>query len=646
MSETTDPTPDTTRVPRKVPRPGRAAASSAAPSPDRRAELARRLPSIPERPGIYVFRDKDRKVLYVGKAVNLRNRVRSYFHGRHELRIESMIDQIDDFELVVTNSEVEALTTEAVWIKQHRPPYNIRMRDDKQYPLIRVSVDESWPRVYVTRRIARDGARYFGPFPNARAVWSTLNQLNKLFAFRRCDFEITGDASRPCLDFHIKRCLGPCIGAVSRDDYLKAIENVCNFLAGKHEAILKSLEAKMWEAADHDEYERAAYYRDVIADLRTTTERQTIVSTALEDEDVIAIAEADGRAVAEVLFIRYGRLVNRLEVPLDNPAEARPGELMASFVSQFYASAPEVPPEILLQTDLAEAEVVQQWLNQRRGDKVTVRVPRRGQKNQLMLLAAENAALALEQMKAKWAASEAKVATALAQLADCLDLAELPQRIECFDISNIQGAAAVGSMVVFENGQPANKLYRKFEIKGVKGPDDFAMMGEVLRRRFKRAQKQAESPNGGKSDDGGWQKLPDLLIVDGGKGQLGIAFEVLTELRVEGVSLAALAKREEEIFIPHRADSILLPRDSEALFLVQRIRDEAHRFALGYHRKLRATTSLRSLLDEVPGIGPRRKALLLKKFGTVEGIRGATVEELATVPGMTKAAAEELKRRL
>ena len=601
-----------------------------------RPELEQVVAALPQKPGVYRFKDASGEILYIGKAVNLRNRVRSYFAERPASpKIRNMVAQIADLECTVVSSELEALVLECNLIKQHRPKYNTRLKDDKHYPYIKVSLDEDWPRVDVTRRFARDGARYFGPYTDSRSVATTLGLLNKLFRYRRCNVDITGTDPRGCLDYHIRRCLGPCMGKVGREEYLQAIRQVCLFLEGRHDEILRQLRQRMAEASEALEFERAAYVRDQIQAIESVIQRQKVVSTAMQDEDVIAIARNDGEACAEVFLIRGGKLIGGEHFLLENAGEEDSQSLMASFITQFYDSVPFVPPRILVQDELSEAAVIEEWLRSKRGAKVTIKVPRRGEKRELIDMAAANASQALEQMRAKWMADRQKISTALQELADHLDLPVPPRRIECYDISNIQGTSSVGSMVVFENGQANKDAYRRFQIKTVEGADDFASLQEVLRRRFRRARAGAE----------GWT-APDLVIVDGGKGQLNAAREVFSELDLEGISLASLAKEHEEIFVPSQSEPIVLPRTSQSLYLVQRIRDEAHRFALSYHQKLRRRRAFRSPLDDVPGIGPKRKAALIKRFGSVRAIREASVDDLAAVPGMTRASATAIKEKL
>ena len=600
------------------------------------AELQSRLKALPTKPGVYIFKDAIGTVIYVGKAVSLRDRVRSYFRARVDSpKTRRLVHQIADFEYIVTDSELEALVLECNLIKQHRPRYNIRLRDDKSYPYIKVTLSEEWPRVHVTRRLVQDGSRYFGPFTDTKSVWRTLDLIHKLFPYRSCDREITGRDERPCLDYHIGRCLGPCIGAVDKATYMQAIQQLCQFLEGKHEAVTADLRRQMEEASDNLEFERAAVLRDRILAVEKVTERQKVLSTTLTDEDAIAFARSNGEACVQVFFIRGGKLIGREHFLLEGTQDEDAHEIMASFITQFYEHAPYVPPSILLQNGVDEAAVIESWLRNKRGDRVAIRVPRKGQDKQLIDMVAENAAETLEQLRARWLADEKKTTEAIAELAEYLDLPGAPQRIECYDVSNVQGTNSVGSMVVFEGGQPKNSQYRRFRIKTVEGANDYASLQEVLRRRFKRADSTSS-----------WAVAPDLVIVDGGKGQLNAALEVMQELGIDTVPVAGLAKEQEELFLPGREEPVLLPRSSQSLYLVQRIRDEAHRFALAYHQRLRNRSGLASVLEEIPGIGPKRRAALFRHFGSLQAIRSASLEELAAVEGMTLAAAQAVKDNL
>jgi excinuclease ABC subunit C len=610
------------------------------------------LDTLPTKPGVYLMKDVNGVVMYLGKAINLRSRVRSYFHASAEenLKILHLVAHIDDIDFIVTASELEALILESNLIKRYKPKYNVRLKDDKRYPYIKVSWQEDFPKVLIVRRMEQDGGRYFGPFTASWAVQQTLQTLRRVFPYLTCNRHITGQDERACLYYDIGLCLAPCIGAVNREQYRAMIDGLCRFLEGKSDEIVTDLEGKMQAAAEEWNFEQAAVYRDQLAAIQRVIERQKIVSPAMADQDVIAFARANGEACVQIFFIRNGRLIGREYFVLDGTAEETDTEIVASFVKQFYDEAAYVPPEILLPHEVNEAIVIQEWLRSRRGDKVVLEVPNQGQKRELVEMAAENAAETLSHLRAQWLTDEGKQAEALAELQENLGLASPPNRIECYDISTTQGTATTGSMVVFVKGVPRKSDYRRFKIRTVEGTDDFASMREMLRRRFHRAsdktlKKESERTPGSKQTS--WDLMPDLLVVDGGKGQLNVALEVLDEFGLrDQVPAVGLAKREEEIFVPDRPDSIMMPRTSEGLFLMQRIRDEAHRFAITYHRRLRRAQTTFSQLDEVPGIGPKRRSALLKHFGSIDAIRAASVDELAAVPSMTRKAAEQVKGSL
>jgi excinuclease ABC subunit C len=614
--------------------------------------LKDKLQTLPTKPGVYLMKDEQGEVIYVGKAINLRNRVRSYFHAsaEHSPKLHRMIDAIADFDFIVTDSEIEALILECNLIKEHRPKYNVRLKDDKRYPYIKITWQEDYPRIIVTRRMERDGARYFGPFTAVWAVNQTLEMLRRLFPYLTCRREITGQDQRACLYYHIGRCAGPCIGAISKEEYRALINRICLFLEGKAEEIVADLQTQMTSAAEALDFERAAALRDQIRAVERVVERQKIVLAVGKDQDVIAVAREEGDACVQVFFIRQGKLIGREYFVLAGTAEEDEAHIVASFVKQFYDEAAYVPPKILLPTEIEEARIIEAWLREKRGSKVKLHVPKRGWQRELVQMAAENAAETLASLRAQWLVDEGRSVEALAQLQEYLGLEEAPTRIECYDISDIQGQAATGSMVVFVKGVPRKSDYRRFRIRTVEGADDYAMMQEVLRRRFKRAiegtsKLKAQRPKGEGADV--WTVLPDLIIIDGGKGQLNAALEVLEEYGLKGeVPAVGLAKKREEIFLPGRSEPLVLPRDSQGLYLLQRIRDEAHRFAIGYHRKLRAKKSLASMLEEIPGIGPKRRQALLQHFGSIEAIRQASVEELAAVKGMTRKAAKSIKEHL
>ena len=619
------------------------------------AQLTERLSSLPAKPGVYWMKDAAGRIIYVGKAVNLRNRVRSYFHASagQTRKVRRLVEHIADFEFIVTRSELEALILECNLIKKHRPHYNVRLKDDKRYPYLKITLQDDFPRIYTVRRMLDDGARYFGPYTymGSKSVRQTMELLRRLFPYLTCKREITGDDKRPCLYYHIGRCAGPCIGAISRQDYRALINQIILFLEGKRERIVSDLEHDMKEAAEALDFERAATLRDQIAALKIVIRKQIIVSTPISDQDAIAFARANGQACVQVFLVRAGKLVGREYFVLSGTLDKDAREILTAFVKQFYDQAAYVPPLILLQHAVDEASVIEGWLRQKRGTKVTLRTPRRGRGRKLVQMAAENATETLAHLQAQWQADEARQVTALEELQEYLQLEKAPTRIECYDISNIQGKAATGSMVVFVKGVPRKSDYRRFRIKTVAGADDYAMLQEVLRRRFKRVvpdqrDKQAAGDHKTASAKEPWTLLPDLLIVDGGKGQLSAARDVMTEWGVDHIPTIGLAKQREEVFRPGRRKPIMLPRDAQGLYLLQRIRDEAHRFAISYHRRIRKRVGLASQLDEIPGIGPKRRQALLSHFSSVEVIREASVEELSAVKGMNRKVAEQVKEQL
>ncbi|MBX5455595.1 MAG: excinuclease ABC subunit UvrC [Thermogemmatispora sp.] len=648
------------------------------------------LNSLPHKPGIYLMKDAQGQIIYVGKAVSLHQRVRSYFQESADLspKNRSMVARVDDIEYVVVENEIEALVLESNYIKQYRPKYNVLLRDDKNYPYIKVALSEDFPRVYRVRNYQRDGNRYFGPYTSSGAVDATLDLLNKLFPFRTCRYDGSAWApprngqtppgwkpkylSRPCTQYYIHRCLAPCVGHVTREEYDAIIEQVILFLEGKHEEVLKQLEARMYEAAEALNFEEAARLRDRIRAVEHILEKQRIINTeGQEDQDVIALAGAEDETCAQVFFFRGGKLIGREYFILQGTRDSSPGEIMSSFLQQFYESAPHIPAEIVLEVEPDDRDMLLAWLRSRRGKAINLSIPRRGEKRSLIELVKQNAQEVLEQQRIKWLSDSQKTQLALEELQAALNLAAPPYRIECYDISNIQGSSAVGAMVVFEAGRPKPAEYRRFRIKSVEGANDPASHQEILRRRFRREPAPSRdaadtgAPNSNVDDERAgvenaegqvaafshdWP-LPDLIVIDGGKAQLNAALQVLQELHVE-VPIIGLAKEEgshsrlptaEEIYLPRTAEPLRLPRTSQGLYLLQRIRDEAHRFGITYHRKLRSQRTFKSQLDEIPGIGPRRKQALLKHFGSVQAIREASVEELAAVEGMTRAAAEKVK---
>ncbi len=620
------------------------------------SNFSERLRATPTKPGVYLMRDDAGEVLYVGKASSLRHRLRSYFAGRSTLtpKIRTMVGKVADFDFILTESDQEAVILECNLIKRHQPVYNARLKDDKSYPFIKIDVSEDFPLVYVTRLVADDGARYFGPFASASSVRRTLALLKKLFPYRSCTKTITGTDPRPCLDYYIHRCVGPCIGAVNKEQYGEIVDQVILFLEGKTDRIVKAISGRMRQAAEALEFERAAVLRDQLRAINSVHEGQKVLHLTSENLDLIAVAPALGEAWVEVFFIRQGKLIGRDNFMMAGTEDDEPGQILTAFVKQFYDANPYVPPRILVQHPLEDAEGIQEWLRRKREGPVTIHVPRRGEKRKLIQMVAENAVQGLEHLKYRRAGG-GNMHAAMAELQEALSLPSLPSRIECYDISNIQGTNPVGSMVVFEDGRPKSSHYRRFKIKTVDGIDDYSMMREVLTRRFQRLAKGREEAtaevNGHtKTDrspgDRAWQTVPDLVLIDGGKGHLSAALQVFLELGTEDIPLASLAKENEELFVPQTPEPILLPRGSQGLFLVQRARDEAHRFAITFHRQRRSKRSVASAMDEIPGIGPKRRRMLLRRFGSVKGVKEAALDDIASVPGLTLKLATRLKERL
>ena len=610
-------------------------------------ELQDKLDSLPERPGVYLFRNRDEQVIYVGKSVHLRNRVRSYFHAsaQHHDKTRELAGRISDLEFIITDTELEALILECELIKKYRPRYNVRLKDDKRYPYVKITWYEDYPRIYATRRMEQDGGRYYGPYASSGAVHQTLDLMRKLFPYRTCNREITGRDKRPCLYYHIGRCLGPCIGKASKEEYRAVIQHVAKFLEGRSQDVLTDLEERMKGAVNKLDFESAAVYRDQMRAVQQVTEQQKIVSIARKDQDVIAFARDDGQACAQVFFIRGGKIIGREYFVLEGASGEEDKAVLEAFLQQFYDKAAYVPPEILMPHEVEQAQIIESWLRSRRGGRVTLRVPRRGQSKELLNLASQNAIETLAALRAQWAADQNRQTEALAELQEALGLPQPPARIEGYDISTLHGMATYGSMVVFVHGVPRKSEYRRFKIKTVEGhADDYASIQEVLRRRFRRVIATEDEVKGKK--DPSFSVMPDLTLIDGGKGQLNAALEVLSEYGLDHLPVFGLAKQEEEIFIPGRGRPICLPRDSQGLYLVQRVRDEAHRFAITTHRQARRKLGLASTLEAIPGVGPQRRKALLKAFGNMDRIRGASVEELAAVPGMTQKVAERVKESL
>ena len=590
--------------------------------------------ALPAKPGIYIFKDKEGKVIYVGKANNLNSRVRSYLGARSSLpvKVRRLVSKIRDFEFIVTDSEQEALILECNMIKKYTPYYNINLKDNKTFPYLKININDDWPGVYVTRRVQKDGAKYFGPFASSGSVRKTLRLIEKIFPFRSCSKQIEGKDQRPCLDYYIQRCLGPCVGAVEKQEYRDVINGVILFLQGKQEIILRELNAKMKAAATQLHFERAALLRDQIKAIEAVIEGQKIATKLQGEKDVIALAQNKELAYVEILSIRNSKLIGQDHFIMEGTQDESPGQILTSFVKQYYASASYIPPLILLQHAVDEPAVLPEWLGHQRGGRVELQVPQRGAKRKLVDTAADNAAQRLALAQAKEMKTEV-ITSGLRELKQKLHLPKMPRRIECYDVSNIQGTLAVSSMVVLEKGRPKPAHYRRFRIKTVAGADDYAMIQETLKRRFKR----------GLTGGGTWALVPDLVLIDGGKGQLNAALELRRELGLDSVPMASLAKENEEVFIPGDHKPVYLPKNSPALHILQRARDEAHRFAISYHRRLRRKESITSALDYISGIGPRRKKALLKKFGSIEAIKEASLEELSQTVGITPALARKVK---
>ncbi|MBM3125006.1 MAG: excinuclease ABC subunit UvrC [Chloroflexi bacterium] len=612
------------------------------------------LNTIPSKSGCYLMKNSAGVIIYVGKAVNLKNRVRSYFHsdGTQDTKTRRLVREIADIEWIVVGSELEALILEMNLIKKHRPRFNVRLKDDKRYPYIKIHWNDPFPKVTVTRLMNDDGARYFGPYTSAWAVYQTLDVLRRIFPYLTCDRQITGGDKRACLYYDIKLCNAPCIGAVDREGYRQMISDLMAFLNGHSEEIVTRIQIEMVKASEEMRFEKAAVLRDQLKAVQSIIERQKIIFPSdYLDSDVLAMARADGEACVQIFFIRGGKLIGREYFILEGTEDTADTEVMGEFVKQFYTESATIPPQVMLPEEIEEARIISQWLRSRRGgEKVEFLVPHQGQSHELVQMAAENATETLQALRAQWQADTHKQEQALQELQTALRLSTPPNRIECYDVSHTQGVATVGAMVVFEQGVPSKKLYRRFNIEStsIGEPDDFASMEEMLTRRFRRW-RSAREANGepGTRVDESFSVLPDLIIIDGGKGQLGRVTRVLEGFDLfHKVPVIGLAKQEEEIFLPQQSEPLMLPRHSQGLYLMQRIRDEAHRFGITAHRARRSKQGLASQLDTIPGIGPARRKALLKHFGSMDKIRHATLEELIAVSGMKTAAAQSVKAHL
>jgi excinuclease ABC subunit C len=620
-----------------------AAETSLATVADVAAGIEQKLKTLPARPGVYIFRDAGGRVLYIGKAKSLRPRVRSYFQkGLRKYAQAQLPERIADLEVIVTTNEVEALHLEQNLVKRHRPPFNVKLRDDKSFPYIAVTVGDDYPRVMFTRERHRRGVVYFGPYANAKKVRETLDVLNRVFPYRPCEGPQPGRHSGiPCLDYHIERCLAPCVGYVSKEAYGEIIDGVIEFLSGETRPIQRQLEQKMKEAAADERFEEAARYRNRLFAVRHLAERQAADRRSVGDIDVIGFALEEERAAVQVFPLRDGRLIDRYAFHLENVEGQDPATVLEAFILEYYGSTPSVPPQIVVPAEAGDTAALAEFLSERRGSRVEVRVAERGEKRRLQELATQNARLAIEHEEAAAERSRLRRVEALEELRECLNLEALPLRIECYDISNIQAESPVGSMVVFQDAAPKKAHYRKFGVRQLEGPDDFAAIEEVVSRRF------ARLTDGAADDyDESFAARPNLVVIDGGKGQLSAALAAMQAYDLPRVAVISLAKREEEVFVPGRPEPIVLGRDSAGLQLLQRIRDEAHRFALGFHRQRREAKARGSIFDELQGVGPVRRRALLQHFGSAERLLDASQEELEGVPGVPEKTARAIYAQL
>ena len=604
------------------------------------------LKKLPAQPGVYIMHDDKDEIIYVGKAVSLKNRVRQYFQSSRTktAKIEKMVSHIARFEYILTDSELEALVLECNLIKEHRPRYNTMLKDDKTYPYIKVTVSEEYPRILFSRTMQKDKNKYFGPFTSAGAVKDTIDLLHRIYRIRTCTRNLPRDIGkdRPCLYYHIKQCDGPCQGYISKEDYQKQIRGVLDFLGGKYAPVTKFLTDKMYEASEQMEFEKAAEYRDLIKSVNQIAQKQKITSQSMDDRDIIAMAKDERDVVVQVFFVRDGRLIGREHFHVETGAAESNGQILNGFVKQFYAGTPFIPHEIWCQEELEDAELISRFLSERRGQKVKILVPRKGEKEKLVELAKKNARMVLDQDKEKIKREELRTKGAMNQIGGLIGLSKV-KRIEAYDISNISGFESVGSMIVYEDGKPKRNDYRKFRIKTVQGSDDYASMREVLTRRFTHglAEREELAAEGGQLDMGSFTRFPDLIMMDGGRGQVNIALEVLKRLQID-IPVCGMVKDDNHRTrgLYYRNEEIPIDRHSEGFKLITRIQDEAHRFAIEYHRSLRGKEQVRSVLDDIKGIGPARRKALMRYFKTIEAVRDAQVEELSAVPQMNQAAAE------
>lgn len=610
--------------------------------------LEEKLKKLPDSPGVYLMKDGQDNIIYVGKAISLKNRVRQYFQSskNHTSKVRVMVENIRDFEYIMTDSELEALILECNLIKKYRPKYNVLLKDDKDYPYIKITMEEDYPRVIMTRTVEKDKNLYFGPYGSTKVVRDTIEVIKRLFPVRTCNKNLNSikEGDRPCLYYYIDQCQGPCQGNIAKEDYREVIRDVCRLLDGKYEDLIEELRIKMEVAAEELNFEKAANLRDKINSVEKVMEKQKIISLDMLDQDVIAIALGEKESVVQMFFIRNGKLTGSEQFILNTENANDLREILSSFIKQFYLTATFIPKEVLLQQEIEEALIIERWLTSKRGNRVYIKIPQRGDKKKLVDMALKNAMEALENLQQRVTLERARTIGASEELAQELDLSYVPTRVEAFDISNTQGRDSVASMVVFEKGKPSKSDYRRFKIRGIEGPDDYASMAQVIDRRFKRGlEEKARLKSQGKDPHGGkFSKFPDLILIDGGPGQLKAALGSLKELGIDYIPVISLAEKFEEVYTPESETPMVFPKDSLGLQLLQRIRDEAHRFAITYHRSLRGKNNIRSILEDIPDIGPSRRRALLRHFKSIEAIREADLEELIKVEGMNRRAAQNI----
>lgn len=598
-----------------------------------REHIEAQLEEIPDKPGVYMMKDETGDIIYVGKAKSLRKRVRSYFRkGNHTYKTEIMIDHIADFDYIVTDTEVEAYILEANLIKKYQAKFNIRLKDDKTYPYIKVTTGEDFPRIFKTRVVRNDNAEYFGPFADVNAIYKTIDVLKDLFSLRSCKRDIDKGKTydRPCLNYHIDKCHGPCIGEISKDKYQELVDQVIMFLSGRQTEVIDQIEKKMYKASADNNFEKAAEYRDQMQALKEVTSQQKVMSVSSKDQDIIAVVQGeDDQACVQLLLVRNGRLMGQEYFILEGVEDENISRIMGSFLQQYYEQTPQIPDELLLNTEIDYSGLLAERLRQKKGRKVNIQIPSRGEKKRMIKMARGNARQNLKKEEIRKKYRKKQTVQAVKELQEKLELSQEPSYIEGFDISNTQGRDSVASLVVFKEGTASKKDYRRFKIKTVEGPDDFASMQEVVERRYSRLLKEE-------------RKLPDLILIDGGKGQLNAAYEILENLGLSDQPIVGLAKKEEEIFLPGRSEPVLIPKHNPSLQLLQRVRDEAHRFAVSYHRKLRSRRLTHSLLDKIPGVGPERRKALLRHFGSLGEIKKANITKLKEVDGVNSKTARKI----